>query len=77
MSGDWIYRHLIKTWIIQILDDIDISSELDDLTNGVKKALQIPFELEHSERKNCINFGATKGLCGGFLEKLRNEMDKL
>jgi len=32
-----------------ILDDEDISSQLESMTNGVKKAIQIEFESEHYE----------------------------
>jgi ParB-like chromosome segregation protein Spo0J len=63
-----------------ILDDIDISSELEDLTNGVKKALQIPFELEHyEEAQELYKFWRDQGAYVGglFLEKLRNEKNKL
>ena len=32
-----------------ILNDDDVSSQLEDMTNGVKKAIQIEFEAEHYE----------------------------
>jgi hypothetical protein len=33
-----------------ILDDEDVQQQLEDMTNGVKKAIQIEFEAEHYEQ---------------------------
>jgi ParB-like chromosome segregation protein Spo0J len=63
-----------------LLDDFDVSDELDDLTNGVKKAIQIPFDLEHyEEAQELYKFWREKGAYVGglFLEKLRDEKNKL
>jgi ParB-like chromosome segregation protein Spo0J len=63
-----------------ILDDIDLSSELSDMTNGVKKAIQIEFEAEHyEEASELVKFWREKKLyIGGFLmEKLKEEKEKL
>lgn len=63
-----------------LLDDFDISDELEDLTNGVKKAIQIPFNLEHyEEAQELYKFWREQGayVGGFFLEKLRDEKNKL
>ena len=63
-----------------LLDDFDVSNELDDLTNGVRKAIQIPFDLEHyEEAQELYKFWREKGAYVGglFLEKLRDEKNKL
>jgi ParB-like chromosome segregation protein Spo0J len=63
-----------------ILDDIDLSSELSDMTNGVKKAIQIEFEAEHyEEASELVKFWREKKLyIGGFImEKLKEEKEKL
>jgi hypothetical protein len=63
-----------------ILDDADLSSELSDMTNGVKKAIQIEFEAEHYEEAfELVKFWREQKLyIGGFLmEKLKEEKSKL
>jgi hypothetical protein len=63
-----------------ILDDADLSSELSDMTNGVKKAIQIEFEAEHyEEASELVKFWREQKLyIGGFLmEKLNEEKCKL
>ena len=63
-----------------ILDDDDVSEQLDDMANGVKKAIQIEFEAEHfEEAQELIKFWRAEGLyIGGFLmEGLREEKNKL
>lgn len=63
-----------------ILDDEDVSEQLDDMANGVKKAIQIEFEAEHfEEAQELIKFWRAEGLyIGGFLmEKLKDEKEKL
>jgi hypothetical protein len=37
-----------------ILDDDDVSEQLDDMTNGVKKAIQIEFNAEHYEEASLL-----------------------
>jgi hypothetical protein len=62
------------------LDGEDISERLDEMTDGVRKAIQIEFELEHYEEANeLVHFWrAQKLYIGGFLmEKLKEEKDKL
>jgi len=62
-----------------ILDDEDFGSELEDLQNGVKKAIQIPFELEHYEEAfELVKYWREKkGYVGMMLiEKLKYEKDQ-
>ena len=63
-----------------ILDDEDLDEELAEMTSGVKKAIQIEFELEHyEEASELVRFWREQELyIGGFLmEKLKEEKDKL
>lgn len=63
-----------------ILDEVDLSNELSDMSNGVKKAIQIEFEAEHYEEASIlIKFWREQNLyIGGFLmEKLKEEKNKL
>ncbi len=63
-----------------ILDDEDVSDELQDMTNGVKKAIQIEFEAEHyEEATELVKFWRNQELyIGGFLiEQLKLEKSKL
>jgi len=62
-----------------ILNDDDVSNQLEDMTDGVKKAIQIEFEAEHfPEAQEIIKYWRDKGLyIGGFLmEKLKEEKEK-
>jgi hypothetical protein len=59
-----------------ILDDEDLSEQLSDMANGVKKAIQIEFEPEHyEEAQELVKFWRGRELyIGGFLiEKLKEE----
>lgn len=63
-----------------ILDDDDVSDELDGMLKGVKKAIQIEFENEHyEEAMELVRFWRNKELyIGGFLvEQLKLEKSKL
>jgi ParB-like chromosome segregation protein Spo0J len=63
-----------------ILDDEDVSDQLDDMTNGVKKAIQIEFETEHYEEAyELVKFWREQGAYVGsmILEYLRSEKQKL
>jgi ParB-like chromosome segregation protein Spo0J len=63
-----------------ILDDDDVSDELDGMLKGVKKAIQIEFENEHYEEAlELVKFWRNKELyIGGFLvEQLKLEKLKL
>jgi len=62
------------------LDDEDLSNELNDLTNGVKKAIQIEFDLEHyDEASNLVKFWRDRDAYIGsmIIEKLKEEKQKL
>ena len=59
-----------------ILDEEDLSDQLSDMTNGVKKAIQIEFEAEHyDEAQELVKFWRGRELyIGGFLmDKLKEE----
>jgi hypothetical protein len=63
-----------------ILDDDDVSDQLDDMTNGVKKAIQIEFEAEHYEEAyELVKFWRErKAYVGGMvMEYLKAEKQKL
>lgn len=63
-----------------ILDDDDVSEQLDDMTNGVKKAIQIEFDAEHyDEAQQLVKFFRDKKVYVGALlvEKLKYEKDLL
>ena len=62
-----------------ILDDDDLSEDLNDMTSGVKKAIQIPFELEHyEEASELVKFWRNeKAYVGGMIiEYLKSEKEK-
>jgi ParB-like chromosome segregation protein Spo0J len=59
-----------------ILDEEDLSGQLADMTNGVKKAIQIEFEAEHyEEAQELVKFWRGRELyIGGFImEKLKEQ----
>lgn len=63
-----------------ILDGEDVSNQLNDMTNGVKKAIQIEFEAEHYEEAyELVKFWREQGAYVGsmILEYLRSEKQKL
>jgi hypothetical protein len=63
-----------------ILDEDDISEQLDDMTNGVKKAIQIEFEAEHYEDAyEMVKFWRErKAYVGGMImEYLKSEKEKI
>ena len=63
-----------------ILDDDDLSGQLDDMTNGVKKAIQIEFEAEHYESAyELVKFWRErKAYVGGMImEYLKAEKEKI
>jgi ParB-like nuclease domain len=63
-----------------ILDENDVSQQLDDMSNGVKKAIQIEFESEHYEEAYAIvKFWREQGgyVGGMIMEYLKAEKDKL
>jgi hypothetical protein len=63
-----------------LLDDEDVSSQLEDMTNGVKKAIQIEFEAEHYEDAyQLVKFWRERNayVGGMIMEYLKAEKDKL
>ena len=63
-----------------ILDDDDVSQQLEDMTDGVKKAIQIEFEAEHYEEAFALvkYWRGMKAYVGGMImEHLKFEKDKL
>jgi hypothetical protein len=62
-----------------ILDDDDVSEQLEDMTSGVKKAIQIEFEAEHyNEAYELVKFWREQGDVGYMiLQYLRDEKAKL
>jgi ParB-like chromosome segregation protein Spo0J len=63
-----------------ILDDEDVSLELEGMTDGVKKAIQIEFEAEHYEEAyELVKFWREReAYVGGMIiEYLKAEKDKL
>ena len=63
-----------------ILDGEDISSEINDMINGVKKAIQIEFEAEHYEQAfELVKFWREqKAYVGGMImEYLKAEKEKI
>jgi hypothetical protein len=63
-----------------ILDDEDVSEQLEDMTAGVKKAIQIEFEAEHYEEAyEMVKFWREReAYVGGMImEYLKAEKEKL
>jgi hypothetical protein len=63
-----------------ILDEEDLSGQLEDMTSGVKKAIQIEFESEHYEYAfELVKFWRDKGgyVGGMIMEYLKEQKEKL
>jgi len=62
-----------------ILDEEDVADQLEGMTNGVKKAIQIEFEAEHYEEAyELVKFWREQGDVGYMiLQYLREEKEKL
>jgi len=63
-----------------ILNDDDVSDQLEDMTNGVKKAIQIEFEAEHyQEASELVKFWRERNayIGGMIIEFLKAEKEKL
>ena len=63
-----------------LLDDEDVDSELSDMANGVKRAIQIEFEKEHYEEAyELVKFWRGEGAYVGkmLLDYLKAEKEKL
>ena len=89
LANDWD-EHKISDWGLDvwkseeevdysILDDDDLSDELQDLNQGVKKAIQIEFALDHyEEASSLIKFWRDKTYVWYMiLDFLRSEKEKL
>ena len=86
LANEWDAEYLVEWGLdvwkaptevdYSILDEDDLSDQLSDMTNGVKKAIQIEFEAEHyDEAQELVKFWRGRELyIGGFLmEKLKEE----
>jgi ParB-like chromosome segregation protein Spo0J len=63
-----------------ILDDEDLEDQLNDMTNGVKKAIQIEFEAKHYEEAyELVKFWREQGgyVGGMIMEFLKSEKEKI
>jgi hypothetical protein len=63
-----------------LLDEEDLSEELSDMADGVKKAIQIEFEPDHyEEASEIVKFWRERGAYVGYmiLQYLKEEKDKL
>lgn len=63
-----------------VLDDADLDDEIDDMENGVKKAIQIEFEADdYPEAQELIKFWRNEGAYVGYMimNYLRAEKEKL
>jgi ParB-like chromosome segregation protein Spo0J len=63
-----------------ILEDEDVEDQLNDMTNGVKKAIQIEFEAEHYEEAyELVKFWREQGgyVGGMIMEFLKAEKEKI
>ena len=63
-----------------VLEDEEMSDQLDEMASGVKKAIQIEFESEHYEdAQELVKFWRSQGAYIGMMlvEKLRSEKQKI
>ena len=63
-----------------ILDDNNVDQQLNDMANGVRKAIQIEFQPDHyDEAQELVSFWRKEGAYIGYmlLDMLRKEKDKL
>lgn len=77
---EWGMPQSTKDIDYSILDDDDVEDQLKDMTNGVKKAIQIEFEPEHYEEAyQLVKFWRERGAYVGsmILEYLKAEKEKL
>jgi hypothetical protein len=89
LANDWDTTQLtdwgLDVWVPEeevdysILDDDAFEADLEDMKNGVKKAIQIPFELEHyDEAFELVKFWREQGAYVGMMliEKLKQEKNE-
>jgi len=63
-----------------ILDETDLEEQLNEMSSGVRKAIQIEFEAEHyEEAQELVKFWRNQNAYVGFMfiEKLKAEKEKL
>jgi ParB-like chromosome segregation protein Spo0J len=82
LLNDWgLYVPEIPSEVdYSILDDEDLNDELNDMADGVKKAIQIEFQAEHyEEAAELVKFWRDKEayLGGMIMEYLKAEKEKL
>ena len=90
LANDWDAEQLsdwgLEVWKQEtdvdysILDEEDVSEQLSDMTDGVKKAIQIEFEAEHYEEAFALvkYWRGQKAYVGGMImQYLKSEKDKL
>ena len=90
LANDWDADHLSEWGLsipqfsadvdYSILDEADLNSQLEGMTNGVKKAIQIEFEAEHYEDAFALVkfWREQKAYVGGMImEYLKAEKEKL
>jgi hypothetical protein len=77
---EWGMPQSTKDIDYSILDDDDVEDQLKDMTNGVKKAIQIEFEAEHYEEAYAlVKFWRERNAYVGgiIMEHLKAEKEKL
>jgi hypothetical protein len=77
---EWGMPQNTKDIDYSILDDDDVEDQLKDMTNGVKKAIQIEFEAEHYEEAYAlVKFWRERNAYVGsmIMEYLKAEKEKL
>ncbi len=90
MANEW-EPELLTAWGLDVwqqpvevdyslLDEEDLSDELADMADGVKKAIQIEFEPDHyEEATEVVKFWRERGAYVGYmiLQYLKEEKEKL
>jgi len=77
---EWGVPQSTKDIDYSILDDDDVEEQLKDMTNGVKKAIQIEFESDHYEEAYAlVKFWRERNayVGGMIMEYLKAEKNKL
>lgn len=77
---EWGMPQSTKDIDYSILDDDDVEDQLKDMTNGVKKAIQIEFEADHYEEAYAlVKFWRERNAYVGgiIMEHLKAEKEKL
>lgn len=80
IAVEWGVANQNKNIDYSILDDDDLDDELESMSNGVKKAIQIEFEAEHYEEAyELVKFWRERNayVGGMIMEYLKSEKEKL